>query len=46
MSLGSKVRNPNIAQGMDAEQAYDAVLGAGSFKAMAGELYDELRDKA
>jgi protein-L-isoaspartate O-methyltransferase len=35
----------NIAQGMDAEAAYDAVLGAGAFKAMAGELYDELRAK-
>ena len=32
----------HIAAGIDAEQAMDAVLGAGTFKAMAGELYDQL----
>lgn len=36
----------HVASGMSVCEAYDAVLGEGSFKKLASELYDELRAKA
>lgn len=33
------------ASGMTTKQAIDAVLGAGTFEKLAGELYDALRAK-
>lgn len=32
-----------VAQGMTLPEAFDAVLGAGRYEAMAGEVYDALR---
>lgn len=32
-----------LAEGMTIEQAIDFVLGAGTFKKLAGEIYDTLR---
>lgn len=32
-----------LAEGMTLPQAIDAVLGAGTFEKLAGEVYDELR---
>lgn len=34
-----------IAQGMTTREAVDAVLGEGTFKKLAGDLYDALRAK-
>lgn len=36
----------HIAQGMTVAQALDAVLGAGTHAAIAGDLYDALRARA
>jgi hypothetical protein len=35
-----------IANGMTARQAVDAVLGAGTFEKIAGDVYDTLRKAA
>lgn len=35
----------NVQAGMSVSEAYDAVLGAGAYVKMAGELYDALRAK-
>lgn len=35
----------NINKGMDLPEAFDAVLGLGAYKKMAGEVYNELRTK-
>lgn len=32
-----------VAAGMTPREAFDAVLGAGAFEKMAGEIYDALR---
>ncbi len=32
-----------VAEGMSASQAVNAVLGAGTFEKLAGELYEALR---
>lgn len=34
------------AEGLSLPEAFDAVLGAGAFEKMAGELYDALKEKA
>lgn len=36
----------NVAKGMTPADAMDAVLGAGTFEKLAGDLYDALRAKA
>lgn len=36
----------NIANGMELQAAFDAVLGAGAYAKLAGEVYDELKAKA
>jgi len=33
----------HIASGMSVREAFDAVIGAGAFEKMAGEVYDALR---
>lgn len=33
----------NVTNGMSLEEAFDAVLGAGAFEKLAGEIYEELR---
>lgn len=33
----------NVKNGMSLEEAFDAVLGAGSYEKLAGEIYEELR---
>lgn len=35
-----------MAEGMDVAEAIDAVLGAGTYAKVTGEIYDELRSKA
>lgn len=35
----------NMQAGMPLQAAFDAVLGAGAYAKLAGELYDELRAK-
>lgn len=35
-----------VAQGLSLRDAIDAVLGAGTFEKVAGDLYDALRAKA
>lgn len=36
----------NLKNGMSLPEAVDAVLGAGAYMKIAGELYDALRTKA
>ncbi len=36
----------NIAAGMSMQDAIDAVLGAGTFAKIAGDVYDALRGEA
>ena len=33
-------------EGAELKEAFDAVLGAGAYEKMVGELYDELRERA
>lgn len=35
----------NVQAGMTLREAYDAVMGAGAYEQMAGELYQALRAK-
>lgn len=35
-----------VRNGKDIRQAFDAVIGAGAYEKLAGEVYDELRTKA
>lgn len=35
-----------VANGKTIREAFDAVLGAGSYEQLAGEVYDELRKGA
>jgi hypothetical protein len=39
----SKAIAAHVAAGMDVAAAYDAVLGAGAYLKMAGQIYDALR---
>lgn len=36
----------NVQAGMTTQQAFDSVIGEGSYAKMAGELYDALNAKA
>ena len=36
----------HVNAGKTLPEAYDAVMGAGAYQKLAGELYDELRAKA
>lgn len=35
-----------VLEGKDVRQAFDAVIGAGTYEKLASEMYDELRAKA
>lgn len=35
-----------VVEGMSPRDAFDAVCGAGSFERLAGDLYDQLRERA
>ncbi len=36
----------NMEKGMEIDQAFDAVMGEGAYRKMAGEVYRQLRGEA